>query len=183
MGSTFYCVLITRLILFQEVRSFETELQLLKNLRHERIVTYYGTDRTDGKLYIFMEYMPGVRVAPMLVPLFPILNSACFLQPLPFPFPSLPPSFPSSLLHPLPSYIPFLFFILSRHPFSPSLCYHPYPTHCSLSYPFLPPSLPLPLSSPHTGLCVSTLERFRGTERDTGSKVHSSDLGGCGLSP
>jgi hypothetical protein len=44
-----------------EVRSFETELQLLKNLRHERIVTYYGTDRADGKLYIFMEYMPGVR--------------------------------------------------------------------------------------------------------------------------
>lgn len=45
----------------QEVRSFETELQLLKNLRHERIVMYYGTERTDGKLHIFMEYMPGVR--------------------------------------------------------------------------------------------------------------------------
>ena len=45
----------------QEVRSFETELQLLKNLRHERIVAYFGTDRADGKLYIFMEYMPGVR--------------------------------------------------------------------------------------------------------------------------
>ena len=44
----------------QEVRSFETELQLLKNLRHERIVTYYGTDRGDGKLCIFMEFMPGV---------------------------------------------------------------------------------------------------------------------------
>ena len=43
------------------MRSFETELQLLKNLRHERIVTYYGTERTDGKLSIFMEYMPGVR--------------------------------------------------------------------------------------------------------------------------
>ncbi|CAI8031879.1 Mitogen-activated protein kinase kinase kinase 3, partial [Geodia barretti] len=45
-----------------EVRSFETELQLLKNLRHERIVTYYGTDRVDGKLYIFMECMPGGSV-------------------------------------------------------------------------------------------------------------------------
>ena len=45
----------------QEVRSFETELQLLKILRHERIVMYYGTERTDGKLHIFMEYMPGVR--------------------------------------------------------------------------------------------------------------------------
>ncbi len=46
--------------LLQEVRSFETELQLLKNLRHERIVTYDGTERADGKLYIFMEFMPGV---------------------------------------------------------------------------------------------------------------------------
>lgn len=45
---------------FQEVHSFETELQLLKNLRHERIVLYYGTERSDGKLYIFMEFMPGV---------------------------------------------------------------------------------------------------------------------------
>lgn len=45
----------------QEVKSFETELQLLKNLRHERIVAYFGTERADGKLYIFMEYMPGVR--------------------------------------------------------------------------------------------------------------------------
>ena len=44
------------------MRSFETELQLLKNLRHERIVMYFGTDRTDGKLFIFMEYMPGVSV-------------------------------------------------------------------------------------------------------------------------
>ena len=42
------------------MRSFETELQLLKNLRHERIVAYFGTDRAEGKLYIFMEYMPGV---------------------------------------------------------------------------------------------------------------------------
>jgi len=46
----------------REVRSFETELQLLKNLRHERIVMYYGTERTDGKLHIFMEYMPGGSV-------------------------------------------------------------------------------------------------------------------------
>ena len=46
----------------QEVNSFETELQLLKNLRHERIVVYFGTERGEGKLYIFMEYMPGVKM-------------------------------------------------------------------------------------------------------------------------
>ena len=45
----------------KEVRSFETEVQLLKNLRHERIVTYYGTERKEGRLHIFIEYMPGVR--------------------------------------------------------------------------------------------------------------------------
>ena len=44
------------------MRSFEAELQLLRNLRHERIVIYYGTERADGNLYIFMEYMPGVSV-------------------------------------------------------------------------------------------------------------------------
>ena len=38
----------------------DTELQLLKKLRHERIVTYYGTDIVDGKMCIFMEFMPGV---------------------------------------------------------------------------------------------------------------------------
>lgn len=46
----------------KEVRSFETEVQLLKNINHERIVTYYGTDRKEGKLYIFMEYLPGVSI-------------------------------------------------------------------------------------------------------------------------
>ena len=43
------------------MRSLEKEIQLLKNLRHERIVLYYGTNRTETNLCIFMEYMPGVR--------------------------------------------------------------------------------------------------------------------------
>ena len=64
MMCSYHCVdySISAVLIVQEVRSFETELQLLKNLRHERVVIYYGTERTDGKLYIFMEYMPGVRV-------------------------------------------------------------------------------------------------------------------------
>ena len=37
-------------------------MKILKDLHHERIVTYYGTDRTDSELHIFMEYMPGVRL-------------------------------------------------------------------------------------------------------------------------
>eukprot|EP00039_Didymoeca_costata_P027438 m.18391 g.18391 ORF g.18391 m.18391 type:complete len:544 (-) comp6300_c0_seq2:155-1786(-) len=43
----------------KEVQSLEQEITLLKNLRHERIVTYYGTERTSTYLAIFMEYIPG----------------------------------------------------------------------------------------------------------------------------
>lgn len=47
---------------FQEVSALECEIQLLKNLCHERIVQYYGClrDTTERTLSIFMEYMPGV---------------------------------------------------------------------------------------------------------------------------
>lgn len=46
----------------QEVSALECEIQLLKNLCHERIVQYYGClrDTMDRTLSIFMEYMPGV---------------------------------------------------------------------------------------------------------------------------
>lgn len=46
--------------------ALECEIQLLKNLQHERIVQYYGClrDRAEKTLTIFMEYMPGVRAPP-----------------------------------------------------------------------------------------------------------------------
>lgn len=46
----------------QEVSALECEIQLLKNLCHERIVQYYGClrDSSERTLSIFMEYMPGV---------------------------------------------------------------------------------------------------------------------------
>lgn len=46
----------------QEVSALECEIQLLKNLCHERIVQYYGClrDTLERTLSIFMEYMPGV---------------------------------------------------------------------------------------------------------------------------
>ena len=46
----------------QEVSALECEIQLLKNLHHERIVQYYGClrDLNEKTLTIFMEYMPGV---------------------------------------------------------------------------------------------------------------------------
>ena len=44
----------------------ECEIQLLKTLRHDRIVQYYGClrDPEEKKLSIFVEYMPGVSVVP-----------------------------------------------------------------------------------------------------------------------
>lgn len=48
----------------QEVSALECEIQLLKNLFHERIVQYYGClrDTHERTLSIFMEYMPGVSL-------------------------------------------------------------------------------------------------------------------------
>lgn len=44
----------------------ECEIQLLKTLRHDRIVQYYGClrDPEERKLSIFVEYMPGVSAVP-----------------------------------------------------------------------------------------------------------------------
>ncbi|XP_037111811.1 mitogen-activated protein kinase kinase kinase 3 isoform X1 [Syngnathus acus] len=52
----------------KEVSVLECEIQLLKNLRHERIVQYYGClrNRTEKTLTIFMEYMPGGSVKDQL---------------------------------------------------------------------------------------------------------------------
>ncbi|MGH0164235.1 UNVERIFIED_CONTAM: hypothetical protein FKN15_057250 [Acipenser sinensis] len=49
----------------KEVSALECEIQLLKNLFHERIVQYYGClrDTQERTLSIFMEYMPGTNYA------------------------------------------------------------------------------------------------------------------------
>ncbi|XP_032880848.1 mitogen-activated protein kinase kinase kinase 2 [Amblyraja radiata] len=52
----------------KEVNALECEIQLLKNLQHERIVQYYGClrDPQDRTLSIFMEYMPGGSIKDQL---------------------------------------------------------------------------------------------------------------------
>ncbi|KAM6957568.1 mitogen-activated protein kinase kinase kinase 3 isoform 2-T2 [Aplochiton taeniatus] len=52
----------------KEVSALECEIQLLKNLHHERIVQYYGSlrDHNEKTLTIFMEYMPGGSVKDQL---------------------------------------------------------------------------------------------------------------------
>lgn len=50
----------------KEVKALQCEIQLLKNLKHERIVQYYGCLDEPNLLSIFMEYMPGVSGLPAL---------------------------------------------------------------------------------------------------------------------
>ncbi|XP_061876652.1 mitogen-activated protein kinase kinase kinase 22 [Entelurus aequoreus] len=52
----------------KEVNALECEIQLLKNLRHERIVQYYGClrDLDHRKLTIFVEFMPGGSIKDQL---------------------------------------------------------------------------------------------------------------------
>ncbi|XP_072567436.1 mitogen-activated protein kinase kinase kinase 3-like isoform X1 [Paramormyrops kingsleyae] len=52
----------------KEVNALECEIQLLKNLRHERIVQYYGCQRDPEhrKLSIFVEFMPGGSIKDQL---------------------------------------------------------------------------------------------------------------------
>ncbi|XP_032807068.1 mitogen-activated protein kinase kinase kinase 2-like [Petromyzon marinus] len=52
----------------KEVNALECEIQLLKNLQHERIVQYFGClrDPQQKTLSIFMEYMPGGSIKDQL---------------------------------------------------------------------------------------------------------------------
>lgn len=52
----------------KEVSALECEIQLLKNLCHERIVQYYGClrDSMERTLSIFMEHMPGGSIKDQL---------------------------------------------------------------------------------------------------------------------
>lgn len=50
------------LSMFQEVKALEAEIDLLKNLQHERIVLYFGAQQTNLHVHIFMEYLPGVSI-------------------------------------------------------------------------------------------------------------------------
>ncbi|KGL84934.1 Mitogen-activated protein kinase kinase kinase 3, partial [Tinamus guttatus] len=52
----------------KEVNALECEIQLLKTLRHDRIVQYYGClrDPEERKLSIFVEYMPGGSIKDQL---------------------------------------------------------------------------------------------------------------------
>lgn len=46
--------------------TLENEVDLLRELRHPRIVSYLGHDRIDTSLFIYIEYMPGGSVNHVL---------------------------------------------------------------------------------------------------------------------
>lgn len=48
-------------VLLQELLLLEKEINMLKVLKHERIVVYHGAERSETSVTIFMEYMTGVR--------------------------------------------------------------------------------------------------------------------------
>ena len=43
------------------------EISFMQSLQHENIVRYYGVQRLDPYIYIFMEYMSGGSIAKLLV--------------------------------------------------------------------------------------------------------------------
>ncbi|KAL3694528.1 hypothetical protein R1sor_008179 [Riccia sorocarpa] len=50
----------------QSVTQVEQEVELLRRFRHEHIVQYLGTERADGKLYIFLELVGKESLASLL---------------------------------------------------------------------------------------------------------------------
>ncbi|CCF56054.1 hypothetical protein KAFR_0A06190 [Kazachstania africana CBS 2517] len=48
------------------IDALQHEMNLLKELHHENIVTYYGSSQEGGNLNIFLEYVPGGSVSSML---------------------------------------------------------------------------------------------------------------------
>ena len=48
------------------IDALQHEMNILKELHHENIVTYYGSSQEGGNLNIFLEYVPGGSVSSML---------------------------------------------------------------------------------------------------------------------
>ncbi len=51
---------------FEEIRTFEREFQLLRNLRHPNLPRYYEMFESDGSGYLVMEYVPGQSLQDIL---------------------------------------------------------------------------------------------------------------------
>jgi serine/threonine protein kinase len=48
------------------IQELTNEINLMKDLKNEHIVQYYGTELTERHLYILLEYVPGGSIAQVL---------------------------------------------------------------------------------------------------------------------
>jgi len=48
------------------LEAVKAEVEMYKEIKHEHIVSYLGQERMDGKLLIFLEYMPGGSLSSVL---------------------------------------------------------------------------------------------------------------------
>ena len=48
--------------LFQEVKQLQNEIDKLSRLRHPRIVRFHGSEQKGDVIYLFLDFMAGVRV-------------------------------------------------------------------------------------------------------------------------
>lgn len=56
----------------EHIRSLESEVAVLRSLRHENIVRYLGTERTSEHLNIFLEYVAGGPISSKLAQFGPL---------------------------------------------------------------------------------------------------------------
>jgi hypothetical protein len=61
----------------EQLRSLETEISLLRPLKHENIVAYYGCDRDGEDLNIYLELVPGGSIASLLQKFGPFSENVC----------------------------------------------------------------------------------------------------------
>ena len=47
---------------FQEVKQLQNEIDKLSGLRHQRIVRFHGSEQKGDVIYLFLDFMAGVRV-------------------------------------------------------------------------------------------------------------------------
>lgn len=50
----------------KKISALEMEIEILKELNHENIVKYIGTQKTKDKLLIFLEYLSGGSLSSLL---------------------------------------------------------------------------------------------------------------------
>ena len=59
----------------EHIRALEAEVDVLKQLKHENIVQYLGTERTEDAIHIFLEFVPGGSIASLLAKFGPFPES------------------------------------------------------------------------------------------------------------